>query len=326
MESHKELRNRRFHPEAEPNFLTSGTVPLGDEEDECPTRKTTTRFSYRRRVAKLLLLILFFVNLPRFIVPIEKCIHNIEKRVQSPHARAKIFNPYRTFKIQYYSKEQPQTLKNFTTEHVFVVNMDKDVKRMEQFKWKNRKLNFTRVSGYEWNKDDEQHHVMFQKQFPSVKKAIRNGRLGDAGCFLSHVLLIERELVAKPQRQHILVLEDDVQVLQTALHVMAPQDADMVFLAKTATKLVEVFLPESEKKATRVIGGFGSIGYIITQTGAKQLFECLRRHMDNIDLVFFACTSLRVYLPFDDDHSNTAVARSYVRHFGKDSTRINANQ
>lgn len=178
--------------------------------------------------------------------------------------------------------------------------------------------------------EDEEHRMNVQKlwasKYPFLGHSMKHEKYGDAACSLSHILLWKEQLLDAPtsdNKDYIFVFEDDAQILEPLLlkrTIQAPDIADVIFLMESATKRVAVPWDRSSEgmiavedasstvllstmmnaNATRVLGGYGAWGYIITREGAQKMISYLEHSMTHVDLSFTAAPNVRVYLPDQD--------------------------
>jgi GR25 family glycosyltransferase involved in LPS biosynthesis len=236
----------------------------------------------------------------------------VEGAFQDPYRRAKIFNPFRTFQARYLDTHRPQGLKTFhlTNETAFVVNLDRDKDRLRDFRHRNPSF-IQRFGAHQWTKNNtsENPGVQIQQQwgakYPWIKIASDRGNPGDAACSLSHILLWKEKLLGVDGQDYIFIFEDDIRMTEPlrSQHILqAPDVADIVFLMPSAMKRVLVPWKEmnpdnSWNISKRVIGGFGTFGYLITRQGAIKMMDFLATCREPIDLAFFGSSSVQVYLP-----------------------------
>lgn len=237
-------------------------------------------------------------------------VMNLEAPFRNPYWRAALFNPVRTLQARYWD-DKPQQIKTFslTYQNAFVLNMDRDHKRLQQFRSKNRKV-IQRVAAHEWitldkkssynqtlsNATIQQQHY-WELHYPWIQVVSRIGKVGDAACSLSHASLWKEKLLDTGQ-DYLFVFEDDAILTKffARNHIMkAPDNADIVLLTEGATKRVAI--PFQSATVTRVIGGWGASGYLITRQGALKMLEFLQRSREPIDLSFYEASAVKVYLP-----------------------------
>lgn len=267
--------------------------------------------------------------IPRIEQPFEKY----------PYWRAMIFNPIRYVHAKYLDPVRPASVRHFamTQSTAFVINLDRSSQRMKQFWWVNSAGGVApmiqRFPAHEWTtsiNDTETIRIQeyWQQQYPFLKISARKGNYGDAGCSLSH-LLLWKETLLDGNQEYIFVFEDDAQLLnplrQSSVgngsypHIDAPDVADIIFLAHPASKRVNVTWTGSEEPATRLLGGFGTWGYIMTREGAQKMLACLQTSRKPVDLSFFAAAPMRIYLPISSQFPT-------VLHNQMPSTRLGLNK
>lgn len=279
-------------------------------------------------------------------------IPRIEKPLEAhPYWKAIIFNPLRYVHAKYLDADHPKSIRQFvmTPERAFFLNMDRSEQRKLEFQRMNQiddkgTILVKRFSAHEWVGDEEDHNKgnvtakrklqkYWEDRYPFLKLSAQEKHYGDAGCSIAHLLLWQEKLIDSNQ-DYIFVFEDDVRFLSPLRPrsskinkinntdypiIEAPDVADIVLLVNSAMKRVEVPWEGSTEPAVRVLGGFGTVGYIVTRVGALKLMEWLRTSRKPLDISFFAASSLRVYLPVS--HQWPA-----VRHESKYSTRIGLNE
>lgn len=77
-------------------------------------------------------------------------VMNLETPFRNPYWRAALFNPVRTLQARYWD-DKPQQIKtiSLTPQNAFVLNMDRDYKRLQQFRSKNPEI-IQRVAAHKW--------------------------------------------------------------------------------------------------------------------------------------------------------------------------------
>ena len=278
-------------------------------------------------------------------------VPRIEKPFEEhPYWRALIFNPLRYFHAKYLDPDRPKAIRQFvmTPERAFFLNMDRSQQRKSDFRKMNQdakgRLIIERFSAHEWigdsnpsrNTEDGAAKLKIQKywedRYPFLKNAARKKDYGDAGCSIAHLLLWQEKLIDANQ-DYLFVFEDDVRLLQPLRHsssknnsaivypiIEAPDVADIVLLVNFAMKRVDVPWEASTEPAVRVLGGFGTMGYIVTRVGALKMIEWLQTSRYPLDLSFFAASSMKVYLPISSQWPT-------VKHAPKDvSARLVLNE
>ena len=259
-------------------------------------------------------------------------VMNLETPFRNPYWRAALFNPVRTLQARYWD-DKPQQIKTFslTPQNAFVLNMDRDYKRLQQFRSKNPEI-IQRVAAHEWITLDkknssynqtlsnatiwQQHY--WELRYPWIQMASRIGKVGDAACSLSHVSLWKEKLLDAAGQDYLFVFEDDAILTESLTRnhtIQAPDNADIVLLTEGATKRVAI--PFQSATVTRVIGGYGTLGYLITRQGALKMLDFLQRSREPVDLSFFEASVVKVYLP---------TSWPLVHHSGIQSSRININR
>jgi GR25 family glycosyltransferase involved in LPS biosynthesis len=254
-----------------------------------------------------------------------------------PYLRAKVFNPLRYLHAAYVDqKPKWDKVRTFvmTNETAFVINLESNTQRMTRFVSQNKPSSveiIQRFSAHEWisssssssstygrttttTPDEALQKIQLQRQwannYPFLKISAGHRKFGDAACSLSHLLMWQEKLI-DAQKDYIFVFEDDATLLEplrSSHTIQAPDVVDVVFLAASAVKRVAVAWEQggdwndaAEKKepepATRVIGGYGALGYIITRQGATKMLEFLKRSRALMDVSLFKSASLRIYLP-----------------------------
>ena len=337
-------------------LTTTTTSPLLDSADKNPRGCGNCRKLWQgrilalSRIQKVLLVVSLTAFAVWFIRQLFYWIPRIERPLEGhPYWRALIFNPWRYMYAKYWDPVRPTALRRFvmTRETAFVVNLDRSVERWTQFQRVNgdddneEEPPMQRFPAHEWRKADDNPahddgHIQLQQhwenRYPFLKLSAAKGNYGDAGCSLSHLLLWQEKLVDGDQ-DYIFVLEDDVEILEplkrrtkidgssgTHYVIDAPNDADIVFLAQTALKRVNVSWAGSQHEpAVRLLGGFGTLGYIITREGAQKMMDRLGSSRHPLDITFFAEPSMRIYLPASGQWPA-------VLHFHTPSTRLGLNE
>lgn len=234
----------------------------------------------------------------------------VEASVKDPYRRAKVFNPFRTFHALYLDRQRPQGLKTFhlTNKTAFVVNLDRDKDRLAEFMSRNPSF-IQRFPAHQWvttpSENTGKQQIQVQQDwgvaYPWIRIAANRGKPGDAACSLSHLLLWKEQLLGPNATQdYIFVFEDDIKMmepLRSKLFMQAPDVADIVFLMASAMKRARVpwKKPNQDNSwnvSKRVIGGFGTFGYLITKRGASKMMDHLATCREPIDLAFFGSSSI----------------------------------
>jgi len=225
----------------------------------------------------------------------------LELAITDPVLEAQLFMPLRYFAVRFLA-ERPRGTRVFsmTPDNAYVINLDKDEARRATFYSKNNleEKDLPRFAGYHWLSDSTPAE---QFDYPWLQTSVRKGLYGDAGCTLSHIRVLQ-DCIDK-NRLYCFIFEDDSRLLPpltTTRQVEAPDNADAVHLVGTSTKIVPVPYKEpqvAETPAFRVIQGYGALGYVITQAGAKKLLAYLRKHSQPIDIALTVATTLVVYRP-----------------------------
>eukprot|EP00980_Cylindrotheca_fusiformis_P018571 scaffold6155_cov108-Cylindrotheca_fusiformis.AAC.6 len=244
----------------------------------------TQVYSFRNRLGGIsrhrlmLIIVLIILILLRYTSLARIVSETVEGAVKDPYRRAKVFNPFRTFHAMYIDQNRPQ---------------DRDKDRLDVFR--NRNPSFIqRFPAHHWTNEKlatstaaDSEKVKIQKywgnKYPWIKIAgERDGQ------------------------DYIFIFEDDIRIkepLRSKLALRAPDVADIVFLMPSAMK--QAMVPWKEMNddhktwnvSTRVVGGFGAFGYLITRRGAEKMMKFLTTCRVPIDLAFFGSTSVQVYIP-----------------------------
>ena len=159
----------------------------------------------------------------------------------------------------------------------FVINLKRDVERLESFiryntkNIKNKVPTIQRFPAHEWllssslssssssslknnnitNSDADTNVILrvqqyWEENYPWIKLSVQRKRYGDAACSLSHILLWKEQLLLlNSKNDYIFVFEDDVRFTKpffdSNFTIYAPDTADMVLLSpRSASKLVNV--------------------------------------------------------------------------------------
>ena len=184
-----------------------------------------------------------------------------------------------------------------------------------------------------FSSDELETQLWYFQQYPNLRYLAQTEGFGTAACTLSHLRLLqhfsqddsENEQQEEQQMEYIFVFEDDATLSQTLLNngfVTGPTDADMLFLTQYSLGHVRVPWQRSNKtpqqsslsqpskhlrietqpptnaNAIRVISGYNSVGYVVTQRGARIILRDMKKEKRlPIDLFFFADPNLKIYLP-----------------------------
>eukprot|EP00980_Cylindrotheca_fusiformis_P016468 scaffold4905_cov98-Cylindrotheca_fusiformis.AAC.3 len=209
-------------------------------------------------VVLIILILLRYTSLARIVS------ETVEGAVKDPYRRAKVFNPLRTFHAMYIDQNRPQ---------------DRDKDRLDVFR--NRNPSFIqRFPAHHWTNE----------KLATSTTADRE----------------KEKLLDVDGQDYVFIFEDDIRItepLRSKLVLQAPDVADIVFLMPSAMKRVMVPWKEMNDDhktwniSKRVIGGFGTFGYLITRLGAEKMMKFLTTCREPIDLAFFGSTSVQVYIP-----------------------------
>lgn len=234
-----------------------------DDKGNICWRKITVLFrshGFRRMVLMCILLAIMFGK------RIVQELSDVERHFPNPFQRARIFNLFRYWQALYLDRPRPRhaNIRNFTLSrgNAYVINMNRDQARLRSFYRINGKIaeqSIERYPAYTWERFPRQAIVrnlrnaslipsdgqpkefnnsmarqqkQYASDYPFVRLSTHSGRYGDAGCFLSHVLLIQEKLLNQPNVDHIFVFEDDVRIKHPQTYkILAPGEADIVFLS-----------------------------------------------------------------------------------------------
>lgn len=293
-------------------------------ETHTSSEPTPSSRLFRRRCRLIIGITLLITIAIRHLMPsIIAFTKNIERPFEdNPHLRAKVFNPLRYFHAAFVDQRPRREARSFALRdgNAFVINLDGDNDLMNVFSLTNEPAMpfIKRFPAHKWidggavtsthNMQKIQIQKEWEKKYPFIKTSARNQKHGDAACTLSHLLLWKEKLI-DAHVEYIFVFEDDVKIIDPFLHsqtIQAPDVADIVFLAPSALKQVYVpwqqadrndILQQTDEFATRVIGGWGTQGYIITRNGAIKMIKHMEKSRDPIDIALFEAASVRIYLP-----------------------------
>jgi hypothetical protein len=247
-------------------------------------------------------LCLRFIAVAGAIFVLQYVYYKVELLMDDPEKEGMFFMPVRYFSAKFWEKAPATATKTFhlRPENAFVLNLDADTQRWKRFQTTQNALsfNFTRFGAHRWDKNDNALQQGYAKKYPWLKQSSANKRYGDAGCTMSHILLLERIQQGDDDLDYAFIFEDDARLLGpfiTRQLVEAPADAHVVFLVPTVTKTVQV-----TASAVRVLQGYGAYGYLITKEGAGILLHHLQRYSVPIDVALAGGSpDLRVYRSFD---------------------------
>lgn len=278
------------------------------------------------RVEKRFLVLTFFAWLFYYVVfcKIDPTVVGAIEDINILQWRAMILMPISTVKIWFWEpiqvhSTQPTVFKNYSISrnNTFVVNLDVDNIRWNQFTALNGATVATRwsavdmlptlnVSGSMAQRCQQRYHI--------IQNLLRARRYGEAGVFCSHLSLYENFLSGnvtgeRSSDEAILILEDDARFLQQPIpnYISAPFPADAIWLTSTVFRALHWSLPKhqllrgdlslssssdltSKSMAHRVMGGFGTMGYLITRSGARRLLHYYLSQKDTcgyFDATFF---------------------------------------
>lgn len=287
---------------------SSSSLPLASDDISIKRRSNLLMFHRcRKGKTRLTLLVL------SLLVAILIVNHNkIALLLNDPYYRPIVLNPIRTFWSRFLDNHRPQKVITFhmNQESAFVINLDQDTQRLKTFMARNKNPPVSRFPAYKWhvrpeNEDEKEIQYYWAMKYPYIKYAAKIGKYGDAACSLSHVSLWQEKLLDEKGRDYIFVFEDDARLLPPLTSnfiVKAPDVADIVLLPKTASKIVSIPWEGSDNPnpsitSTRAIGGYSTMGYVITKNGAEKMLKALHSSQEPIDLAFYEASNVRVYLP-----------------------------
>lgn len=199
--------------------------------------------------------------------------------------------------------------------NTFVVHLDTDTQRWERFMkfHENIVSNNSRISTTDYRVPHHQQ-LLPQGSYPNLDALLEQKSYGEAGVFASHRRIYENIVQHQDSNlSYAFILEDDgymTPLLRRTKQVLAPDPVDMIFLTPNVIRAMK-----QKKGLTRVIGGAGSYGYIITFRGAQKLLSFLKTttscgwfdifhncHCDPLDIAFMkfaARHGFQIYLPME---------------------------
>lgn len=167
----------------------------------------------------------------------------------------------------------------------FVINLDKNVNRLNRFLKSYRSSDLSEVPLYRFNairgKSLDLKNYVTDKAYDQIVSAENNGyRLrhyeltrGAVGCFLSHTKLYE-QLLEDKNCDFYIIFEDDSIVPPHVINEMryfvehAPQDWDMLVFG-----VIREVVSASNTYYKKVKSWWGLFGYIINKRGAKKFID-----------------------------------------------------
>eukprot|EP00978_Attheya_sp_CCMP212_P048587 scaffold546872_cov63-Attheya_sp.AAC.1 len=185
--------------------------------------------------------------------------YELELRITDPFWEAMLYMPLSYLRVKYLQRgaaatldvggasKQPQPQPRrfvMTYNHTFVVSLPSDAHRLATFQRINPGLSFQLHPATHLTHPQIHQHQQIQQwmnRFPSVRHLVSQGHYGTAGVSISHLRLLEA--LIQSTNDYMFVFEDDARLERDFLRhgeVMAPADADLVFLMNSDMKTVHV--------------------------------------------------------------------------------------
>lgn len=175
----------------------------------------------------------------------------------------------------------------------YVINLDKDMARLEFFanNFKRLNLEFERISAVDGRLLSEQEYQDFMRLRPRNGKSWLRGQMG---CFLSHFSVWQ--LIAKGTEDYGVVFEDDVHVSDDLGGLLndsswIPEATDVIRL-ETSTNRVRLsavpILKHNNRSAYKLMStSWNAGGYILSRATARKLIDLpLAQHQPSDILLF----------------------------------------
>jgi glycosyl transferase family 25 len=175
----------------------------------------------------------------------------------------------------------------------YVINLDKDVERLQFFSenFKRLGLEFERISAVNGRNMSEQDYQDFIKQRPRNNKSWLRGQMG---CFLSH--FSAWELVANGSEKYCAIFEDDVHISDDLKNILLddswiPETADIIRL-ETSTNRIRLspapLVQHNGRAAYKVMSTSWNAGaYILSRSAAQKLINLPTQQHQPSDILLF---------------------------------------
>ena len=222
--------------------------------------------------------------------------------------------------------------KGFQIEKAFIINLDKDIERIETIK---KQLNeahvkherFPAVYGKTLSKKDP-HYLKYIS--PKGKTTLS---LAQIGCALSHIHIWE-QVANQKDNKHFLILEDDAIVpknINTLLNTrltQLPESWDMLLLGGNTIRGVKYSKNWIKpKRKDKKHGNYGLFGYIINAKCAKKLLKmCLNmdKTIDHyLNINFYRKENVYIANPMIITHDYNYYSNIFERKRNDDEKRNN---
>lgn len=164
-------------------------------------------------------------------------------------------------------------------DEIFVVNMDRDTKRLEEFDsmMKKCQLSYTRFSAIDPKALTEEQEKLKRKY---IKDESQSSTRGELGCTLSHFAIWQ--LVVERGYKRILIFEDDARTVNPGPHIFDSvndfyqqlgdkEEPDLLYLGKCCDRCKK--LKHVYENIYRSTSPLCTHAYIITNKGAKKLLS-----------------------------------------------------
>lgn len=187
--------------------------------------------------------------------------------------------------LLYFTKIK-NNIENFSQKNktkIFIINLDKDWKRMNELdnEMKKNNLDYERLSGVKGSELTDESFLVKKYFAPYLKKYNNNQK----GCTLSHISIWNK--IKNYGYNYTIVLEDDVIIPKNLFNKLniylkeLPDDWDILFLGgnkiighKYSTNLI---IPDNKRR-----GNFGTFSYLIRNK--------------NIDKILNRCKNIRLHI------------------------------
>lgn len=231
-----------------------------------------------------------------------------------------------TILIYHTNNEGFMTIKNTKSIDVYVINLDKDKKRLqnliENIKLNNNNINIIRYPGIIGKNVNKTHELYIKYLSPDFKADFNYN--STIGCALSHITLyniLYQKYKNNTSQEYFIIVEDDaifVKDFNSKLNILLnelPPDWDFVYLGSSK--------PVGKKYSTHLIkpefklgGNWGFFGYMLSKQGLSKIVKYSRlvdkpidNFLKNTDLNYFIANPTIIKHDFDNVSNLTGINR-----------------